>query len=316
MKRLRRLRLDGIREILTENRLSKKELIYPMFISEKLDKPEEISSMPNQYIQSLDSILNEIEEVNKLGIPGILIFGIPKKKSLNAQEAYDDSGIVQKAIRKIKSKFDIVVATDVCLCSYTTHGHCGIIKNEEVDNDLTLNVLKKIAVSHARAGADIVAPSGMMDGMVHAIRKALDENGYKNTAIMSYSAKYASSLYAPFRYAADAKPKFGDRKTYQMNFANSNEALLEIKNDIDEGADIVMVKPAALYLDVIYRAKKKFNFPLAAYNVSGEYSMIKSGSKLGFINEREVVLELLTSIKRAGADIIITYFAKDVAKVL
>jgi porphobilinogen synthase len=276
---------------------------------------EEIDSMPGVYHFSIDLLIEEVKEVRDVGIPAILLFGVPSYKDELGSEAYSEEGIVQKAVREIKEKVpEIVVITDVCMCGYTIHGHCGIVENGQVLNDRTVDYIAKIALSHVEAGADIVAPSDMMDGRVAAIRKLLDSKGFVNTPIMAYSAKYASSFYGPFREAANSFPQFGDRKSYQMDYGNSNEALREIALDIEEGADIVMVKPALSYLDIIRRVKDNFNIPIAAYNVSGEYSMVKAAAKMGWIGEKSVVLEILTSIKRAGADMIITYFAKDVAK--
>jgi porphobilinogen synthase len=265
----------------------------------------------------VDRAVKECEEASSLGIPAVILFGIPERKDDLGSEAYADSGIVQQAVRKIKEKVsNLVVITDVCLCEYTDHGHCGVIRGREVDNDATLELLAKEALSHAKAGADMVAPSDMMDGRVGAIRKALDESGFQQTAIMSYAAKYASAFYGPFREAAASTPRFGDRRGYQMDPGNGDEALREIELDIQEGADIVMVKPALAYLDVIYRVKQQFHHPVAAYNVSGEYAMIKAAGENGWIEEKRIVMEVLLSIKRAGADMILTYFAKDAAREL
>jgi len=318
IRRMRRLRRnENIRKMVRETKLSISDFVYPLFVVHGEKIKREISSMPSNYHFSIDELLKEVEEVKNLGILAILLFGIPKTKDEVGSEAYDDEGIIQKAVRAIKKEIkDIIVITDVCMCEYTSHGHCGIVENQEIKNDITLEYLAKIALSHAKAGADIVAPSDMMDGRVAAIRKILDENGYENVAIMSYSAKYASSFYGPFREAAESAPKFGDRRSYQMDPANAEEALREVYLDIEEGADIVMVKPALSYLDIIYRVKQAFNIPVAAYNVSGEYSMIKAAGKLGWIDEKAVMMEVLLSIKRAGADIIISYFAKEVAKML
>jgi porphobilinogen synthase len=278
---------------------------------------QEISSMPGIFRQSIDNAIAEIKEARGLGINAILLFGIPEKKDELGSEGYDENGIMQRALRTIKEEMkDILLITDVCMCGYTSHGHCGIIRNGEVKNDETLQYLARIALSHAKAGADIIAPSDMMDGRVSAIREALDANGFENIAIMSYSAKYASAFYGPFREAAESSPQFGNRREYQMDSPNVREALREIALDIEEGADIVMVKPALSYLDVIKAAREEFNHPLAAYNVSGEYSMVKAAGRLGWIDEAQIMMEILTSIKRAGADIIITYFAKEAAKVL
>lgn len=316
VKRPRRLRMNSIlREMIRETSLNVSDLIYPLFAVPGDNIKEEIDSMPGVYHFSIDLLIEEVKEVRDLGIPAILLFGVPSYKDELGSEAYSEEGIVQKAVREIKEKVpEIVVITDVCMCGYTTHGHCGIVENGQVLNDKTVDYIAKIALSHVEAGADIVAPSDMMDGRVAAIRKLLDSKGFVNTPIMAYSAKYASSFYGPFREAADSFPQFGDRKSYQMDYGNSNEALREIALDIEEGADIVMVKPALSYLDIIRRVKDNFNIPIAAYNVSGEYSMVKAAARMGWIDEKSVVLEILTSIKRAGADIVITYFAKDVAK--
>ncbi|ABY91636.1 porphobilinogen synthase [Thermoanaerobacter sp. X514] len=316
VKRPRRLRMNSIlREMIRETSLDVGDLIYPLFVVPGDNIKEEIDSMPGVYHFSIDLLVEEVKEVRDLGIPAILLFGVPSYKDELGSEAYSEEGIVQKAVREIKEKVpEIVVITDVCMCGYTIHGHCGIVENGQVVNDKTIDYIAKIALSHVEAGADIVAPSDMMDGRVAAIRKLLDSKGFVNTPIMAYSAKYASSFYGPFREAANSFPQFGDRKSYQMDYGNSNEALREIALDIEEGADIVMVKPALSYLDIIRRVKDNFNIPIAAYNVSGEYSMVKAAAKMGWIDEKSVVLEILTSIKRAGADIVITYFAKDVAK--
>ncbi len=316
--RSRRLRKSKhIREMVRETTLSVNDFVYPMFIAPGRRFKEEITSMPGIFRQSIDNALREIKVVNDLGVKAILLFGIPESKDELGSGAYDDDGIIQRALREISDRFEnIVLLTDVCMCGYTSHGHCGIIRGGKVDNDETLDYLARIALSHARAGADFVAPSDMMDGRVGAIRNALDEGGFTNTGIMSYSAKYASAFYGPFREAAKSSPEFGDRKEYQMDPPNVREALREIALDIAEGADIVMVKPAMSYLDVIRAAREEFDYPLAAYNVSGEYSMVKAAGRLGWIDEHLVIMETLTSIKRAGADIIITYFAKDAARLL
>jgi porphobilinogen synthase len=273
--------------------------------------------MPGVAQLSIDRAVKECEEVNALGISAVILFGIPERKDSVGSEAYVDGGVVQRAIRAIKERApELLVITDVCLCEYTDHGHCGVIKDGDVDNDRTLELLVKEALSHAKSGADIVAPSDMMDGRVGAIRKALDQNGFEQIAIMAYAAKYASGFYAPFRDAVESTPQFGDRRSYQMDPANADEALREVEMDIREGADIIMVKPAMTYLDIVYRVKQKFGYPVAAYNVSGEYSMIKAAAKNGWIDERRIVLELMLSIKRAGADMILTYFAKDIAREL
>ncbi len=316
--RPRRLRKnENIRRLVRETYLSVDDFIYPLFIEDGKNIKVEIPSMPGIYRYSLDRIDEELEQVVELGIPAVLLFGIPSHKDAVGSDTWSDEGIIQKSIRYIKEKFpQLYVITDVCFCEYTEHGHCGVLHEHDVDNDLTLENTKKQVVSHARAGADMVAPSGMMDGVVKAIREALDEAGFTNIPIMSYSAKYASSYYGPFRDAAESAPAFGDRRTYQMDPANRREALKEVSLDIEEGADIVMVKPALAYLDIISDIKRNFNLPVAAYNVSGEYSMIKAAGKLGWIDEKKVMMETLTSIKRAGADIIITYHAKEAARIL
>ena len=316
LTRLRRLRKNkGLRRMISEACLSRGDLIMPCFVIAGENKKVPIESMPAIAKLSVDNLIKEVKEVKSLGIPAILLFGISRKKDEIPGEAYDEKGIVQQAIQNIKKEIpDMVIITDVCLCGYTSHGHCGIVKDGKVDNDETIKLLAKIALSHAKAGVDIVAPSAMMDGQIKAIREILDENNFSDVGIMSYSAKYASAFYGPFREAADSAPEFGNRKTYQMNPANAEEAIREVKLDIEEGADIIMVKPALAYLDVIYRVKQKFSCPVAAYNVSGEYSMVKAASKNNWINEKEIVLEMLMSIKRAGANIIITYYAKEAAK--
>ncbi|MCD6490347.1 MAG: porphobilinogen synthase [Thermodesulfobacterium sp.] len=314
--RPRRLRKNEfIRSLVRETHITVDDLIYPLFICEGKNVKQEIKSMPEVYRFSIDKASEEIKEAMDLGIKAVLLFGIPDKKDEVGTSAYIEKGIIQRAVRKIKEKFpELVVITDVCLCEYTSHGHCGIIKNGEVDNDLTLEQLAKTAVSHAKAGADIVAPSDMMDGRVGRIREALDSAGFTNVAIMSYSVKYCSAFYGPFREAADSAPKFGDRRSYQMDPANSREALREAYLDIEEGADIIMVKPAMPYLDIIKMLRQEFNYPVAAYQVSGEYAMIKAAGKLGYLDEDRILWESLISIKRAGADLIITYFAKKVAE--
>jgi len=316
--RPRRLRRSSIlRELVAETRISVDDFIYPMFVIPGRNKKVAVKSMPGIYKQSIDNLIKEIREAKKLGIKAILLFGIPEQKDEVGSEGYDENGVIQRALREIKKKVkDIIVITDVCMCEYTSHGHCGVIKDGDVDNDETLQYLARMSLSHAEAGADIVAPSDMMDGRVGVIRGDLDRNGYDNIGIMSYAAKYASAFYGPFREAAESQPQFGDRRSYQMDPPNVREALREIELDIEEGADIVMVKPALPYLDVIRAAREEFDHPIAAYNVSGEYSMVKAAGKLGWIDEELVMMEVLTSIKRAGADLIITYFAKDAAKVL
>ncbi|QAA34148.1 porphobilinogen synthase [Clostridium manihotivorum] len=310
-KRNRRLRTTKeIRDLVRENSLSSKDFIYPIFVVEGTNIKREIESMPGNYHFSIDRLEEIVKEIEKAKVRGIMIFGIPEEKDCCGSEAFAEDGIVQRAIRRIKElNRDLWIVTDVCLCEYTDHGHCGIIENEYVKNDETLEILAKVAVSHAKAGADMVAPSDMMDGRVRAIREALDDNHFENIGIMAYSAKYCSAFYGPFREAANSAPQFGDRKSYQMDPANSREAEREIENDIEEGADIIMVKPALSYLDIIKMAREKYNYPVAAYSVSGEYAMIKAGAKLGYIDEKKVALESLLSIKRAGADIIITYYA-------
>ncbi|MCW6076070.1 porphobilinogen synthase [Clostridium sporogenes] len=310
-RRHRRLREnESIRAMVRETVIREEDFIYPMFVVEGENIKEEISSLPGNYHYSIDRLEELVEEVKKSGIKGIMIFGVPDHKDECGSAAFDDNGIVQKGIRRLKELMpELYIVADVCMCQYTSHGHCGIIHGHNVDNDESLKYLAKISLSYAKAGADMIAPSDMMDGRVYAIRKILDENKFKHVGIMAYSAKYCSAFYGPFREAANSAPQFGDRKTYQMDPANGREAMLEIEDDINEGADIVMVKPALPYLDVIRMAKDRFEFPLAAYNVSGEYAMVKAAAKQGLIDERRVALEMLTSIKRAGADIIITYYA-------
>ncbi|WP_234124140.1 porphobilinogen synthase [Clostridium hydrogenum] len=315
-RRHRRLRKNSyIRDMVRETTVSPNDFIYPLFVVEGENIKREISSLPGCYHYSLDKLDEIITEIKEVGVKGIILFGIPDHKDEIASSAFDDNGIIQKAIRKIREiDENILIITDVCMCEYTSHGHCGILHGEYVDNDDTIKYIAKIALSHAKAGADMVAPSDMMDGRIEAIRNSLDENGYENVSIMAYSAKYCSAFYGPFREAADSAPKFGDRKSYQMDPANSREAMLEIEDDINEGADIIMVKPALSYLDIINKARSKYDVPVAAYSVSGEYAMIKAGAKLGYINEKAIALESLLSIKRAGADIIITYYAIEAAK--
>ena len=314
--RPRRLRKnEDIRRMVRETILTVNDLIYPMFVVEGKGVKNEISSMPGNYQLSIDLLVKEVKEVHNLGVPAIILFGIPSKKDALGSDATSDDGIVQRAVKAIKDEVpNIYVITDVCFCEYTDHGHCGAIKNGTVDNDATLDMLGQQVVTHGKAGADMVAPSGMMDGMVAAIREALDDNGFTDIPIMSYAAKYASGFYGPFREAAESAPQFGDRRAYQMDPANAREALQEIELDVDEGADIIMVKPALSYLDIISKAKEITNLPIAAYNVSGEFSMVKAAAKLDWIDEAKVALEILTSIKRAGADLILTYYAKDAAK--
>jgi porphobilinogen synthase len=293
-----------------------------MFVCPGEKVRREVRSMPGVFQQSIDELVRDCEEVYKLGIPAVILFGIPEHKDELGSEAYSENGIIQQAVRKLKQEVpELIVITDVCLCEYTSHGHCGIVKETssgryEIVNDETVELLARAALTHVEAGADMVAPSDMMDGRVKAIREELDRNGFRNVPIMSYSAKYASGFYSPFREAAESAPQFGDRKTHQMDPANSDEALREVEVDILEGADIVMVKPALAYLDIIYRVKQKFKVPVSAYQVSGEYAMIKSAAMNGWIDEKKIMFETLTAIKRAGADLILTYFAKDVAKIL
>ncbi len=317
-KRLRRLRYNPIvRDMVRETILTKNDLIYPLFVVPGKNVKNPVKSMPGVFQLSIDNLIKECEELVELGIPAIILFGIPEHKDEKGSEAYDENGIIQKAVREIKSKIkNLLVITDVCMCEYTSHGHCGLLNGEEILNDETVSLLAKEAVSHAQAGADVIAPSDMMDGRVLAIRKALDYKGFQNIPIMSYAAKYSSGYYGPFRDAADSSPAFGDRRSHQMDIANSNEALREVESDIEEGADIVMVKPAGPYLDIIRRVKDKFQMPTAAYQVSGEYSMIKAAGQNNWIDEQRVMIESLIGIKRAGADMILTYFAKDAAKFL
>ncbi|MDF9408048.1 porphobilinogen synthase [Pelotomaculum isophthalicicum JI] len=316
VQRPRRLRSNEIiRRMVRETALSVDDFLYPVFVTHGEGVARPVEAMPGIYNYSIDRLLEELTEVAGLKIPGVLLFGIPAVKDDLGSEAYARDGIVHEAVRAIKKAFPgLLVVTDICLCEYTSHGHCGVVENGSVLNDPTLELLVKTALSHAAAGADMVAPSDMMDGRVGKIRAALDAQGYENVLIMAYSAKYASAFYGPFREAAGSAPQFGDRKTYQMDPANAGEALREARLDIEEGADIVMVKPALAYLDVIRRVKDETGFPVAAYNVSGEYSMVKAAAQKGWIDERKIVMELLTGIKRAGADIILTYHAKDAAK--
>ncbi len=316
--RPRRLRKnENFRRLTRETRLSVDDLIYPLFVVEGKGIKKPIDSMPGNYQMSVDNLVKEVREAKALGIPGVLLFGIPEKKDEVASGAFAENGVIQKAVKKVKDAVpDILVITDVCLCEYTSHGHCGMLKGGEVDNDTTVEVLAETAVSQARAGADMVAPSAMMDGQVGAIRDGLDEAGFEAVPIMAYSAKYASCFYGPFREAAESAPQFGDRKAYQMDPPNVVEAVREIGLDIEEGADIIMVKPALPYLDVIRTAREEFDLPIAAYNVSGEFAMIKAAARLGWLDGERAMMEALTAIKRAGADIILTYFAKDAAKLL
>lgn len=316
--RYRRLRRnETIRRMVRETSLSPDDFIYPLFVTHGKGNRKEITSMPGCYQESVDLVVKNAKEVYSLGIPAVILFGIPEHKDELGSSAFDENGVVQNAIRAIKDAIpELYVITDVCMCEYTSHGHCGFIEKGDVNNDKTLELLAKEALSHAKAGADMVAPSDMMDGRVGAIRKTLDSEGFSHIPIMSYAAKYASAFYGPFREAAESTPQFGDRRTYQMDPANRREAIKEVSLDIEEGADIVMVKPALSYLDIISDIKRNFTVPVAAYNVSGEYSLVKAGARLGWIDEKRVMFEILISIKRAGADLILTYFAKDAARLL
>ncbi|MDP3150058.1 MAG: porphobilinogen synthase [Ignavibacteria bacterium] len=318
LKRLRRLRYNPlVRDMVRETILTKDDFIYPLFAvpGEKIKNP--IKSMPGVFQMSIDVLVEECKEVASLGIPAVILFGIPEHKDEVGSDAYSPTGIIQQAVRAIKANVpNLLVITDVCLCEYTSHGHCGVLNGEDILNDETVSLLAKEAVSHAEAGADIIAPSDMMDGRIIAIRKALDYKGFTKIPIMSYAAKYASGFYGPFRDAAESTPAFGDRRSHQMDIANTNEAMREVESDIEEGADIVMVKPAGAYLDVIYRVKEKFGLPTAAYQVSGEFAMIKAAAQNNWIDGERVMMESLVAIKRAGADMILTYFAKDAAKYL
>lgn len=317
-KRLRRLRYNStLRDMVRETAVTKNDLIYPLFVVPGSKVNKEVKSMPGVYQMSIDVVVEECKEIEKLGIPAVILFGIPDHKDEVGSGAYDPNGIIQKAVRAIKKETKrLLVITDVCLCEYTSHGHCGVLDGERILNDETVDLLVKESISHAEAGADIIAPSDMMDGRVGAIRKALDDEGFTEIPILSYAVKYASGYYGPFRDAAESAPAFGDRRSHQMDIANANEALREAETDIEEGADIIMVKPAGAYLDIIWRVKEKFHMPTAAYQVSGEYSLIKAAGKMGWIDEERVMMESLTAIKRAGADMILTYFAKDVVKYL
>jgi porphobilinogen synthase len=317
--RLRRLRRTAaIRTLFQETHLSVTDLICPIFVEEGISKPQPIESMPEIQRMPLSSLVSTAEEIRRTGIKAVILFGIPSSKERNAQSAYDERGVVQQSVELLRKHFSetLVIITDVCLCQYTTDGHCGILLNKKIDNDKSARILAKVALSHARAGADIVAPSAMMDGQVAAIRASLDRNGFGDVAIMGYSAKQASQMYAPFRDASHSKPKFGDRKTYQMPYTNSREALREIQEDISEGVDIVMIKPALPNLDLIYQARKHTNLPVCAYSVSGEYALVKAASQEGWLDEKSIITELLTSIKRAGADMMITYHAMKMAQIL
>jgi len=316
--RLRRLRAtETMRRMVRETILRVDDLIYPLFVIHGRDVKNPVPSMPGVYQLSIDHLIKEAQEVKDLGIPAVILFGIPAHKDETGSEAYAEDGIVQQAVRAIKDTTpELVVITDVCLCEYTDHGHCGVVKDGKILNDPTLELLAKEAISHARAGADMVAPSDMMDGRVRAIRHALDREGFEHIPILAYSAKYASALYGPFREAAESTPRFGDRRSYQMDPANAREALREVELDIEEGADIVMVKPALPYLDIISQIRERWPVPVAAYNVSGEYAMVKASARLGWMDEKRLMMEMVTSIKRAGADLILTYFAKDIARLL
>ncbi len=313
--RPRRLRRnDAIRDLVRETNLSVNDLILPLFVVEGENIRNPISSMPGSNQISIDLLVKEVREIRKLGIQSIILFGIPDQKDATGSDAVNESGIIQRAVMAVKEAVpEMYVITDVCFCEYTDHGHCGAIIDGNVDNDTTLQMLSDQVITHAKAGADMVAPSGMMDGMVGAIRKGLDDNNFENIPIMSYAAKYASGFYGPFREAAESTPQFGDRRAYQMDPANSREAMYEVELDVNEGADIIMVKPALSYLDIIHKVKSQINLPVAAYNVSGEFSMVKAAAKLGWIDEQKVAMEILTSIKRAGADLILTYYAKEAA---
>jgi porphobilinogen synthase len=317
-KRMRRLRSSpSMRRLVRQTSVSVDDLVYPLFVREGEGIKEPIKSMTGCYHFSPDTIADEAAEVASLGIPAVLLFGLPGRKDEIGSEAWAENGVVQRAIRQIKQATpELLVVTDVCLCEFTSHGHCGVIKDGKVDNDPTCELLAKMALSHAQAGADIVAPSDMMDGRVRYIREALEENGFENVAIMSYAAKYASAFYGPFRDAAESAPAFGDRRSYQMDPPNADEAMAEIALDIEEGADIVMVKPALAYLDIICRARQRFDCPIAAYNVSGEYMMVNAAGAKGLVDRETTMMEIMTSIKRAGADIVITYFAKELVKLL
>jgi porphobilinogen synthase len=316
--RLRRTRMNQVlRSMVRETELSVNDFIYPLFVVPGTNVKREISSMPGVYQLSVDQLVRECAEVHSLGVPAVILFGIPEQKDEVGSGAYDAQGIVQRALRAVKKEVPgLYLITDVCLCEYTSHGHCGIVRGEEIVNDDSIALLAKEALTHAQAGADMVAPSDMFDGRVGAIRKTLDASGFLSVPIMSYAAKYASGFYGPFREAAESTPKFGDRRSHQMDPANSDEALREVAQDITEGADIVMVKPALAYMDVIYRVKRSFGMPTAAYNVSGEYALVKAAASMGWVDGERVMMEMLTGIKRAGADLILTYFAKEAAKVL
>lgn len=314
-RRMRRLRYNPIlRNMIAETEINLRQLIYPFFVVPGSNYRKEITSMPGIFNLSIDQLVKEVKELVDLGISAIILFGIPERKDELGSEAYSSNGIIQRALRAIKKEVkDVLVITDVCLCEYTASGHCGVVRNGEIQNDETLELLARVALSHVEAGADIVAPSDMMDGRVRRIRQELDAQGFSHIPIMAYAAKYASAFYAPFREAAQSTPAFGDRRSHQLNPANAREAIIEVQLDIEEGADIIMIKPALAYLDIIFRVREKFNLPVAAFNVSGEYAMVKAAAQLGWLDEVATRREMLTSIKRAGADLIITYFAKDIA---
>jgi porphobilinogen synthase len=316
IERPRRLRrTEALRGMVRETRLTTRGFVYPMFVCPGTNVHNEVGSMPGVYQQSVDRFLEECREVESLGIPAIILFGVPEQKDERGSEAWSPTGVVQRAIEAVRrAKLNLVVITDVCLCEYTSHGHCGIVENGQVLNDPTLDLLAEEAVSHARAGADIIAPSDMMDGRVGTIRRALDAAGFTDLAILAYAAKYCSGFYGPFREAAESEPKFGDRRGYQMDPGNAREALREVALDLEEGADMVMVKPALAYLDIIRQVRDRFQVPVVAYNVSGEFAMVKAAARNGWIDERRIVMEILTGIQRAGADIILTYHAKDVSR--
>ena len=318
-RRLRRLRTSNkMRELVQQTTLSPKDFICPVFVQEDLKTRVKVESMSEIERLPLDEITDEVGTISDLGIPAIMLFGIPTQKDEAGSSAFDENGIVQRAISQIKENFGdkMVIMADVCLCQFTSTGHCGIVNENKVDNDISLDTLSKIAVSQAKAGVDTVSPSAMMDGQVAAIRRALDDNGYSDVSIMSHSAKHRSNFYSPFRDAAECAPKFGDRKTYQVPYTNAREAMMEVETDINEGVDIVMIKPALSYLDLISETRKNFNIPVSAYSVSGEYALVKAASQLGYVNEKDITEEILYSIKRAGADMIVTYFAKSASKFL
>ena len=316
ISRPRRLRKnEPLRKMIRETRMDKSSLIYPIVVKEGTNIQEEIQSMEGQYRYSVDRLPYELERLAKVGVSNVMLFGIPNEKDECGSQAYAEDGIIQQALREAKKQFpDMYYSTDVCMCEYTSHGHCGILKGKDVDNDITIEFMAKIALSHAQAGADMVAPSDMMDGRVVAIRNKLDSEGFIDIPIMSYGVKYASAFYGPFREAADSSPAFGDRKTYQMDFHNKKEAIREALLDVEEGADIIIIKPALAYLDIVSEVSKKINVPIATYSVSGEYAMVKAGAKLGYIDENQIICEMATSAYRAGSDIYITYFAKELAK--